>query len=110
MPTAPAPPPPEPPRWYRWLVLPFISLAMFGNYYLYDTIAPIADLLKQQLNFTDEQIGLLYSSYSWGAIIFLLVGGIIIDRFGTRVGTMLFGVICAISGFVTMASSDIRIM
>ena len=40
---------PEPPRWYRWLVLSFISLAMFGNYYLYDTIAPIADLLKQQI-------------------------------------------------------------
>ena len=101
---------PEPPRWYRWLVLSFISLAMFGNYYLYDTIAPIADLLKQQLQFTDEKIGLLYSSYSWGAILFLLLGGIIIDRFGTRKATMLFGVICAVSGFVTMASTDIRIM
>lgn len=101
---------PEPSKGYRWLVLFCISLAMFGNYYLYDTIAPIADLLKKQLNFTDEQIGLLYSSYSWGAILFLLLGGIIIDRFGTRVGTMLFGVICALAGFVTMASSDIRIM
>ncbi len=100
----------EPPRWYRWLVLLFISLAMFGNYYLYDTIAPIADLLKAQLNFTDEHIGLLYSSYSWGAILFLLVGGIIIDRFGTRVGTMLFGIICAIAGFVTVASSDLTVM
>lgn len=107
MPPAPRP---EPPKWYRWMVLLFISLAMFGNYYLYDTIAPIADLLKQQLHFTDEQIGLLYSSYSWGAILFLLLGGIIIDRFGTRKGTLLFGVICAVSGFVTMASSDIRIM
>ncbi len=101
---------PEPPNWYRWLVLLFISLAMFGNYYLYDTIAPIADLLKQQLNFTDEQIGLLYSSYSWGAILFLLLGGVFIDRYGTRKGTMLFGSICAISGFVTMASSDIQTM
>jgi len=101
---------PEPPRWYRWTVLGFISLAMFGNYYLYDTIAPIADLLKAQLQFTDEQIGLLYSSYSLGAILFLLAGGVIIDRFGTRKGTMLFGVICAISGFVTMASSDIWVM
>ena len=110
MATATSPARPEPPKWYRWMVLLFISLAMFGNYYLYDTIAPIADLLKQQLHFTDEQIGLLYSSYSWGAILFLLVGGVIIDRFGTRVGTMLFGVICAIAGFVTMASSDIRIM
>jgi MFS family permease len=87
---------PEPPTLHRWLVLLFISLAMFGNYYLYDTIAPIADLLK--------------SSYSWGAIIFLLPGGIFIDRFGTRAGTMLFGSICAISGFVTMASDNIIVM
>src|SRR3989338_6311826 len=110
MTNAPAAARPEPPRWYRWTVLAFISLAMFGNYYLYDTIAPIADLLKQQLQFTDEKIGLLYSSYSLGAILFLLLGGIIIDRFGTRKATMLFGVICAVSCFVTMASSDIRIM
>ncbi|MEE9234638.1 MAG: MFS transporter [Candidatus Acidoferrales bacterium] len=113
-PPAGPPPPavsrPEPPTWYRWMVLLFISLAMFGNYYLYDTIAPVADLLKEQLNFTDEEIGLLYSSYSWAAILVLLPGGIFIDRFGTRKATMLFGVICAISGFVTIASSDIRVM
>jgi len=107
---APALQRPEPPKFYRWMVLLFISLAMFGNYYLYDTIAPVADLMKEQLGFTDEQIGLLYSSYSWGAILFLLIGGVIIDRFGTRVGTMLFGIICAISGFVTVASSDINVM
>ena len=34
---------------YRWLVLIVISLAMFGNYYLYDSIAPIADMLKADL-------------------------------------------------------------
>jgi len=35
---------PEPSRPYRWVVLIFISLAMFGNYYVYDCIAPLADL------------------------------------------------------------------
>ncbi|MBI2956074.1 MAG: MFS transporter [Acidobacteria bacterium] len=100
----------EPPTWYRWLVLLFISLAMFGNYYLYDTIAPIADLLKSQLNFTDEDIGLLYSVYSWGAILILLPGGVFIDRYGTRKATMLFGVICAVAGFVTMASANLYVM
>ncbi|HXE90990.1 MAG TPA: MFS transporter [Terriglobales bacterium] len=101
---------PEPPKWYRWMVLMFISLAMFGNYYLYDSIAPVADLLKQQLNFTDEQYGLLSSVYSWSAIPFLLFGGPIIDRRGTRVATLLFGAICAISGFMMIASTDYRVM
>ena len=107
---AAAPERPEAPRLYRWLVLLFVSLAMFGNYYLYDTIAPVADLLKSQLGFSDEDIGLLYSAYSWGAVLILLPGGIFIDRYGTRVSTLLFGSICAIAGFLTIASDNLVVM
>ena len=48
---------PAPPRVYRWAVLIFISVAMFGNYYLYDSIAPIADLLKSGVTFVNRQLG-----------------------------------------------------
>jgi hypothetical protein len=61
----------EPEKFYRWLVLAFVSLAMFGNYYIYDSIAPIADMLKAQLGFTDENIGQMYSVYSIAAILVL---------------------------------------
>jgi len=37
----------EPSSLYRWLVLVVVSLTMFGNYYVYDCIAPIADLLSK---------------------------------------------------------------
>ena len=40
---------PQPSHFYRWVVLIFVSLAMFGNYYVYDCIAPVADLLAKQL-------------------------------------------------------------
>jgi len=40
---------PEPTRLYRWMVLVFLSLAMFGSYYAYDALSPLADVLKQQL-------------------------------------------------------------
>jgi MFS family permease len=96
---------PEPSAGYRWAVLLFISLAMFGNYYLYDTIAPVADLMKSQLGYTDEHIGLLYSAYSWGAVLILLPGGVFIDRYGTRKATMLFGIICAVAGFLTVSDN-----
>ena len=36
----------EPSAFFRWMVLLFISLAMFGNYYIYDSISPLADLLE----------------------------------------------------------------
>ena len=73
-----------PPAWYRWMVLVVISLAMFGNYYVYDAISPIADLLKSQLGFSDRNIGTLNAIYSFPNIIMVLIGGIIIDRIGVK--------------------------
>lgn len=101
---------PAPTVRQRWAVLIFISLAMFGNYYLYDSIAPVADLLAKQLNFNDEQIGSLYSIYSIAAFLVLIIGGIMIDRLGTKKATFIFGVICLLAGVLTFASSDIRVM
>jgi MFS family permease len=101
---------PEPPAAYRWVVLVVISLAMFANYYVYDSIAPIADILKSDLGFTDENIGSLYSFYSIAAVIVLLLGGVIIDRFGTAKSTILFAAICTVAAIVNAVSSDLTVM
>ncbi|MBN2347443.1 MAG: MFS transporter [Bacteroidales bacterium] len=95
---------------FRWLVLFVVSLAMFGNYYLYDSIAPVADLLTSQLGFSAKNIGQLYSFYSYAAIVALIFGGIFIDRFGTSISIILFGTICSLAGVMTMISPDIRVM
>src|SRR5512146_2920661 len=100
----------EPTRLYRWTVLFFISLTMFGNYYLYDSIAPVADLLKSQLGFSDQMIGRLYSMYSYSAFALLLLGGIIIDKIGTKKAVTLFGALCTIAGILTAVSSDVHVM
>jgi MFS family permease len=101
---------PEPSVTYRWLILFFISLTMFGNYYLYDSIAPVADLLKSQLGFDDQMIGRLYSMYSYAAAFLLLLGGIIIDRIGTKKAITLFGTLCAIAGLLTAISANVHVM
>src|SRR5574340_781713 len=71
---------PQPSKMYRWVVLIWVSLAMFGNYYFYDALSPLADTLQRQLGFTDGQLGLLNSFYSIAPIATVLIGGIIIDR------------------------------
>jgi len=101
---------PQPSPALRWAVLVVISLAMFGNYYVYDSIAPVADMLKDALGFTDANIGSLYSVYSVAAVIVLLLGGVIIDRIGTVKSTILFGAICTIAAVVGAVSSDLKIM
>src|ERR1700691_6412024 len=75
---------PEPSPLYRWLVLIFVSLAMFGSYYVYDALSPLADVLKQQLHFTDLDLGFLQAIYSFPNIFTVVIGGFIIDRIGLR--------------------------
>jgi MFS family permease len=95
---------------FRWLVLIVISVGMFGNYYVYDSIAPIADMLKSSLAFSDEDIGSLYSVYSIAAVIVLLIGGVIIDRYGTVKSTIGFGAICTAAAIVNAVTTDLHVM
>ncbi len=100
----------NPPWFFRWLVLLFISLAMFGNYYIYDSISPLADMLKTQLHFSDSNIGLLQGIYSFPNIFLVLIGGMIIDRIGTKKSALIFSVLVLMGAFVTVLKGDIYMM
>jgi predicted MFS family arabinose efflux permease len=101
---------PEPTRLYRWMGLVFLSLAMFGSYYAYDALSPLADVLKQQLGFSDENIGLLQAIYSFPNIFTVVIGGFIIDRLGLRKSLMIFGVLWFIGPAITAASSHLLVL
>ncbi len=101
---------PEPSRFYRWMVLVFLSLAMFGSYYAYDALSPLADVLKQQLGFSDANIGFLQAIYSFPNIFTVVIGGFIIDRLGLRKSLMIFGVLCVVGPALTAASGQLAVM
>ena len=101
---------PQPSSMYRWVVLIVISLAMFANYYVYDSIAPIADILKSELGFTDAHYGMLFSVYSLAAVIVLLLGGVVIDKYGTVKSTIIFGAICTFAGILMVMTSNFWVM
>lgn len=100
----------EPPAYLRWIVWLFISLSMFGNYYIYDSISPLADLLKTQLGYSDANIGLLNAIYSFPNIIMVLIGGIIIDRIGTRKAVFIFTFLVMLGSLLTAIKGEIFIM
>jgi MFS family permease len=83
---------------------------MFGNYYVYDCISPLADVLAKQLGFSDSNIGLLQAIYSFPNIVMVLIGGIVIDRIGTKKSTLLFGVICFAGAVVTALTPNLYLM
>jgi MFS family permease len=92
---------PQPSQLYRWMVLIFVSLAMFGNYYVYDSINPLERIFLEQLNFSASMFGWLNASYSVAAALTLLIGGILIDRFGIKKSLMLFSALIVLGAILT---------
>lgn len=88
-------------RSIAWFVLALISVALYGNYYVYDSIGPIADLLQTQRGFSDIQIGMLNAIYSLPNVVLVLVGGVLVDRFGAARVTLWTTAICLLGAALT---------
>ena len=101
---------PEPTKSFRWMILLLVSLAMFGNYYVYVGISPLADLLAKQLHFSDSNTELLNAIYSIPNVFMVLIGGIIIDKIGTRISTFIFGLLCLLGAAITVSSVTLEVM
>src|ERR1700720_229381 len=96
-------PRPEPSRLYRWTVLLFVSVAMGANYYIYDSINPLERIFIDKLGFSATAFAWLNSAYSVAAIATLLIGGIVIDRIGTKKAITFFAVLCLLGAALTAA-------
>lgn len=92
---------PPPPTAYRWLVLVIVSLAMFGNYYVYDCLNPLEDIFLRDLGIDAEQFGLLFSAYSLPNLAMLLVSGVFIDRIGAHRASAIFASLCLVGAVLT---------
>lgn len=93
-------------RLYRFTMLLFISLIIFGSYFAYDSIGAIENILIKELNMEQGTIGSLYTAYSMAAIFIVFFGGMLIDKLGTRKASLLFsGLVCLGALVVAMANS-----
>jgi MFS family permease len=101
---------PPAPAAVRWAVLILVSVALFGNYYAYDCIGPLADHLQRLLGYTDTQLGTLNAIYSFPNVVMVLVGGLIVDRIGTRLAALVFAAVCLLGAVVTALSPSFPVM
>jgi MFS family permease len=100
-----------PPRT-AWIVFAMAALASVGNFYVYHSIGPVADLLQQQRHFTDTQIGMLNAVYNLPNVVLLIAGGFLVDRFGAGLMMLVTATVCCLgavltawgSGFTEMAA------
>ena len=86
------------------------ALAMVGNYYVYDSIGPVADMLTGQLGFSDTQLGTLNAIYSLPNIFMVLIGGVLCDRFNARSVALVAALLCFLGSVLTAISGAFVVM
>ncbi len=91
-------------------MLIFVSLAMFGNYYIYDSINPLERIFLEQLNYSASMFGWLNASYSVTAVATLLIGGIIVDRFGIKKSLLFFSALILLGALLTSLRGNFYLM
>lgn len=94
----------------RWVVLVLMGLVIFGSYYAYDAVSPIADFIIEGMGITKAQYGLLFSYYSLPNFIMVLLGGILLDKIGIRKAGILYAGLCALGVGMTAAGSSFQLM
>ncbi|MBQ2787482.1 MAG: MFS transporter [Bacteroidaceae bacterium] len=75
----------------RWTALAIVSFTMMCGYFITDVMAPLEDMLVNDLGWTSSQYGFFSGAYGYINVFLLMLffGGIILDKCGIRItGTM----------------------
>lgn len=92
----------------RWTVLVLISGLLFATYWFYDFFSGLKQLMESELNLTSSEYGTLISATTWANLIgMIIVGGIILDKWGIRIAGVIFGLVTTIgSGLVALGAGQ----
>jgi MFS family permease len=99
-----------PPFAVQALMYVGLALVMMGNYYGYDSVAPVAEQLSRELHFSDTQIGTLNAIYSFPNIFLVVVGGVLVDRFTARRMVLATTALCLVGAVVTALGEQFPVM
>jgi MFS family permease len=95
---------------FRFTILIFVSALSFGSYFAYDIIGAIAPTLVEELGAARGTLGTFYTMYHVAAILFVLVGGFLIDRLGTRKASLAFSLLVLVGAVVVWQARSIPVV
>jgi len=86
----------------RWFVMILVSGLMFGTYWFQDFFSGLKTLMESQMGFTSTQYGTLIGLTTIANIFgMIIIGGIIIDKWGIRVSGILYGSVATLGAAIT---------
>ncbi len=72
------------PTCYRWVVGILVFFITLINFIDRSAISFVIYPLKQEFHFTDTQFGMILSAFGVGYVLLTILGGWLVDRWGTR--------------------------
>ncbi len=94
---------------YRYAVLVIAGLLTFGSYFAYDSVGALVDTLLKAWNTDRQAIGGLYTLYSVAAIFVVFLGGMLIDRIGTRAASLLFSALIVVGACIVALAPNVTV-
>lgn len=70
---------------YRWIIASLIFFITLVNFIDRSAISFVIEPLKNEFQLTDTQFGMILSAFGIGYVLLTVVGGWMVDKFGTRV-------------------------
>ncbi len=86
----------------RWIVLFMVSGLMFATYWFQDFYSGLKPLMEAQLGITSSQFGDMISMTTIANVFgMIIIGGIILDKWGIRLTTIVFGSVAVLGGLIS---------
>jgi ACS family hexuronate transporter-like MFS transporter len=93
----------------RWIIGALMFLAGMINYLDRSALGVAAPLIRQDLHLDAAQLGIVFSSFSFGYALFCFVGGYASDRFGPRrimgVSMVVWSIFCGLTAIAWSVGS-----
>ncbi len=91
----------------RWGIMLLVSFTMAANYYFYDALSPLKELMTELLGFTSSDYGFFVAAYSVPNVFLAMavIGGIILDKIGIRITGFAFVLFMVLGGCITAYGS-----
>jgi len=91
----------------RWIILFMVSALMFATYWFQDFYSGLKPLMESQLGITSTQFSTMISFTTVANLIgMIILGGIILDKWGIKITTLVFGTVAALGGIISALGAN----
>lgn len=91
----------------RWTMLILLSALMFATYWFQDFYSGLKDLMESEMGFSSEEFGRMIGFTTIANMVgMIIVGGIILDKWGIRVAGIAFGGLAALGGLISALAAS----